>query len=63
MFFLEEIKNRNGGKVTEALPQGQISFLFSQAIKQQKTKCRFCTKHTGHSLSNGSVCDHTRDKK
>lgn len=31
MVFLEKIKNRNVGKVTEAMSQGQISF-FSQAV-------------------------------
>lgn len=35
MVFLEKIKNRNVGKVTEAMSQGQIYF-FSQAIKQNK---------------------------
>lgn len=69
MVFLEKIKNRNVGKVTEAMSQGQISFFFSQAVKQneqtnKKIAVDFAENvakkpHTGHSLSDGSVCNST----
>lgn len=68
MVFLEKIKNRNVGKVTEAMSQGRIPSFFTgyktkQTNKPKKSAVDFAEnvakKHTGHSLSDGSVCNST----